>query len=85
MNPNLLPCQSLLNALEAGTILPIHRHTHTAETYILLRGKFRFFYNDNKDITEEEVLDVNEGNYGTHIPIGVWHSMEVRGTLLFSK
>ncbi len=44
-----------------------------------------FFYNDNKDIAEEEVLDVNEGNYGTHIPIGVWHSMEVRGTLLFSK
>ena len=44
-----------------------------------------FFYNDNKDIAEEEVLDVNEGNYGVHIPIGVWHSMEVRGTLLFSK
>lgn len=80
------PCQSLLNVLESETIVPIHRHTHTAETYILLRGKFRmFFYNDNKDIAEEEVLDVNEGNYGTHIPIGVWHSMEVRGTLLFSK
>lgn len=30
--------QRLLNALEPGTILPIHRHTHTAETYILLRG-----------------------------------------------
>ncbi len=37
--------QSLLNVLLPGTILPIHRHQHTAETYILLRGKiFIFFY-----------------------------------------
>ena len=33
--------QRLLNALEPGTILPIHRHPHTAETYLLLRGKIR--------------------------------------------
>ncbi|WP_315393108.1 WbuC family cupin fold metalloprotein [Prevotella denticola] len=38
------PCQSLLNVLESGTIVPIHRHTHTVETYILLRGKFRMFF-----------------------------------------
>ena len=29
--------QRLLNALEPGTLLPVHRHRHTAETYILLR------------------------------------------------
>jgi cupin fold WbuC family metalloprotein len=29
--------QRLLNALEPGTLLPIHRHRHTAETYIVLR------------------------------------------------
>ena len=39
--------QRLLNALEPGTILPIHRHRETAETYILLRGRIRvIFYND---------------------------------------
>ena len=27
------PSQRLLNALELGTVLPIHRHRHTAETY----------------------------------------------------
>ena len=39
--------QRLLNALEPGTILPIHRHTDTSETYILLRGSLRvLYYND---------------------------------------
>lgn len=38
--------QRLLNALEVGTVLPIHRHRHTAETYILLRGHINvMFYN----------------------------------------
>ena len=41
--------QRLLNALEPGTILPIHRHPHTAETYLLLRGRVRvMYYNDQK-------------------------------------
>ena len=31
--------QRMLNALEPGTSLPIHRHRHTAETYVLLRGR----------------------------------------------
>ena len=35
------PCQRLLNALEPGTVVPIHRHKHTSETYILLRGKLK--------------------------------------------
>lgn len=39
--------QRLLNALEPGTVLPIHRHIHTSETYLLLRGQIRvIFYND---------------------------------------
>ena len=51
------PCQRLLNALEPGTIVPIHRHQHTSETYILLRGKLRMmFYNDDKEIIEETIL-----------------------------
>lgn len=39
--------QRLLNALQPGTILAVHRHPHTAETYILLRGRLKvLFYND---------------------------------------
>ena len=80
------PCQRLLNALEPETIVPIHRHQHTSETYILLRGKLRMmFYNDDKEIIEETILSPESANYGIHIPAGVWHAMEVlaSGTVIF--
>lgn len=72
------PCQRLLNALEPGTVVPIHRHKHTSETYILLRGKLKMmFYNDKKEVIDESILSIEAGNYGIHIPAGVWHSMDV--------
>lgn len=70
--------QRLLNALEPGTILPVHRHTHTSETYILLRGKIKIlYYNNQKEITETVILNPLAGNYGIHIPAGQWHTLEV--------
>ncbi|MCH5219369.1 MAG: WbuC family cupin fold metalloprotein [Muribaculaceae bacterium] len=70
--------QRLLNVLLPGTILPVHRHTHTAETYILLRGKmFVVFYNDLGEQIERYLLDPQIGNYGVHIPQGQWHTVEV--------
>lgn len=70
--------QRLLNALEMGTVLPIHRHRHTSETYILLRGKIRvMFYNEVGAETESFILNPLDGNYGVHIPIGQWHTLEV--------
>ena len=80
------PCQRLLNALEPETIVSIHRHQHTSETYILLRGKLRMmFYNDDKEMIEETILSSESTNYGIHIPAGVWHAMEVlaSGTVIF--
>lgn len=71
--------QRLLNSLEPGTILPIHRHPYTAETYILLRGHMDvMFYNDLGAEVERFVLDPLNGNYGVHIPKGQWHTLEVR-------
>ena len=78
--------QRLLNALEPGTELPIHRHTHTAETYLVIRGKIKvLLYNDMKQITDTVVLDPLQGNYGVNIPIGQWHTLEVltSGTVIF--
>lgn len=70
--------QRLLNALEPGTVLPVHRHPHTAETYILLRGKMKvMFYDEHKQITKEFHLDPFSENYGVHIPKGQWHTLEV--------
>ena len=70
--------QRLLNALEPGTILPIHRHRHTAETYILVRGRINvLFYNDMGGVMNRYELDSTTGKYGVHIPKGQWHSIEV--------
>ena len=78
--------QRLLNALEVGTILPIHRHRHTSETYILIRGKIRvMFYNEMGGETESFMLDPLQENYGVHIPAGQWHTLEVleNNTVIF--
>jgi cupin fold WbuC family metalloprotein len=78
--------QRLLNALEPGTFLPIHRHRHTAETYIVLRGSINvIFYVDNKTIIEQHLLTPSQGVYGIHILAGQWHTLEVMesGTVIF--
>lgn len=70
--------QRLFNALEPRTEIPIHRHRHTSETYILLRGRLDvLFHNDSGEITERLALDPAAGRYGVHIPAGQWHSLEV--------
>ena len=33
--------QRILNAMEPGTVLPIHRHRGSTETVVVLRGKVR--------------------------------------------
>ncbi len=70
--------QRLINVLLPGTPLPIHRHKHTAETYVLLRGKmFVVFYDDLGGQTDRHLLDPTQGTYGVQIPKGQWHTVEV--------
>ena len=91
MNYNFHPspdsgAQRLLNALEPGTELAVHRHIHTAETYILLRGKIKvIFYNDQKEMTESTLMDPLQGEYGINIPAGQWHTLEIleKGSVIF--
>ena len=78
--------QRLLNALEPGTILPIHRHMYTAETYILLRGRINvLFYGEDGGVSDVYELNPLVGKYGVHIPKGQWHTLEVleSGTVIF--
>ena len=80
------PAQRLLNALEPGTELPIHRHRNTAETYVLLRGRMNVvFYNEHKEEIGRFEADPLKGEYGVHIPAGQWHTLEVLepNTVLF--
>lgn len=70
--------QRMLNAMEPGTVLPIHRHRSTSETVVCLKGHLRqFFYNDNGDVTE--VIDLAPGSdcVALNIPAGQWHTVEV--------
>ena len=78
--------QRLLNAMQPGTQLAIHRHQNTAETYLVIRGAIKvLFYNDDKVITDEFVLDPKTEEYGIHIPKGQWHVLDVleKDTVIF--
>ena len=81
--------QRMLNVLEVGTQVPIHRHFDTSETVVCLKGKLdEVFYAElpNMDAggpgrefkeTFRVTLCPSEGTYGIQIPEGVWHTIEV--------
>ena len=70
--------QRMLNALEPGTPLPIHRHRFSSETVVCLRGHLReIFYNDNRKVTEVIDLAPASDCVALNIPIGQWHTVEV--------
>ena len=67
----------MLNAVEPGTVVPIHRHPTKDESFVILRGKVRVTsHNDDGSIIEEVVLSQESGNYGVDIPKNVWHKLE---------
>ena len=52
--------QRMLNALEPGTIMPIHRHHASSETVVVLRGVIKWiFYDESGHETESVVLDAD--------------------------
>ena len=63
----------MLNAVEPGTVVPIHRHPTKDESFVILRGKVS---NDDGSILEEVVLGQESGRYGVDIPKNVWHKLE---------
>ena len=77
--------QRMLNAIEPGSVLPIHRHLKSSETVACLRGHLReIFYADDGQVTE--VIDMVPGSpcVGVNIPRGQWHTVEslVSGTVI---
>ena len=69
--------QRMLNAIEPGSILPIHRHQKTSETMVCLRGKLRVEYYDELEriCTDSFIIEPNGINVAVSIPIGVWHTV----------
>lgn len=75
--------QRMLNALEPGTEMPIHRHRHSSETCVCVRGHFEeYFYDENGALTD--TIDMVPGGTILNIPIGQWHSLKCleSGTVL---
>ena len=50
--------QRMLNAMEPGTVMPIHRHRNTSETMVMVRGKLiERLYDDVGNLTDEIVME----------------------------
>ena len=81
--------QRMLNYLEVGTVVPIHRHEDTSETVICLKGRIDWiFYEElpnmdaggpGREFVETLRTEIcpAKGKYGIQIPQGAWHSIEV--------
>lgn len=81
--------QRMLNAIEPGANIPIHRHRHTSETITCLRGKVvEEFYDElERRCTDTYVLTPNGPNYVLNIPKGQWHSIKAleSGTVILES
>lgn len=69
--------QRMLNALEPGSPLPIHRHQKTSETVVCLRGRLVEEYYDELEriCTERIELSPNGPIVAVNIPAGQWHTV----------
>ena len=66
--------QRMLNAIEPGTVLPIHRHRTSSETVVCLRGHFvEYFYDAEGRLTD--TIDMVPGGTLINIPAGQWHNL----------
>lgn len=78
--------QRMLNALEPGTVMLIHRHLASSETVIILRGRIRWlFYDEQGRITESTELWSDGEVRMLNVEKGRWHSLECleSGSVLF--
>ena len=69
--------QRMLNAIEPGSPLPIHRHQKTSETVVCIRGRLVEEYYDELDriCTEAIELSPNGPVVAVNIPDGQWHTV----------
>ena len=67
--------QRMLNALEPGTVMPIHRHKGSSETCVCIRGHFEeYLYDSDGQLTE--TVDMVPGGVVLNIEAGQWHSLK---------
>ena len=69
--------QRMLNAIEPGSPLPIHRHRKTSETVVCLRGRLVWEFYDELERTCTERIELRPGGpvVALNVPIGQWHTV----------
>ncbi len=80
--------QRMLNALEPGTIVPVHRHIGTSEVVCVLRGAVRQnFYDGFGNLVESFVIKAASTCPIFVVPAGQWHNSEAleNGTIIFES
>ena len=76
--------QRMLNAIEPGTVMPIHRHLASSETVVCIRGHFQEkLYDEEGNLVE--TIDMMSGGVIVNVPAGQWHNLVSleSGTVLF--
>jgi len=70
--------QRMLNAIEPGSPMPIHRHQKTSETVVCLRGRLVWeFYDELERICTETIeLSPNGPVVALNVPQGQWHTVK---------
>lgn len=69
--------QRILNAMEPGTVLPIHRHRGSTETITVLRGKaVQHLYDNEGHLQESIVMAPGSDIVAMSVDVGQWHNAE---------
>ena len=70
--------QRMLNAIEPGSPIPIHRHQKSSETVACLRGRLVWEYYDEHEriCTERIELSPNGPVVALNVPLGQWHTVK---------
>ena len=68
--------QRMLNAIEPGSVVPIHRHQKTSETVVVLRGRVvEDYYSSDGDNEASYELAAGGPICALNIPAGQWHTL----------
>lgn len=80
--------QRMLNAIEPGSDIAIHRHQKSTETVVCLRGRVVEEYFDELERTCTNAIELspNSPNMAINIPVGQWHRVRAveSGTVILS-
>ena len=70
--------QRMLNAIEPGSVVPIHRHDKSSETVVCLRGRLVEEYYDELERVCTEAIEISPNGpvVALNIPAGQWHSVK---------